>query len=137
MKNKKIFLVLSNFFIVLLVFLFLGNSVLAGKEKALTGMKTTAGTLYDVTSTDTPAVIIGKIIAAALSFLGVIFFILMIYGGFIWMTARGNDQEAQKAKDLITNAIIGLVIVLAAYAITLFVASSLGSGAATPVAPGP
>ena len=74
---------------------------------------------------------IGTIIKAALSFLGVIFLILMIYGGFLWMTAKGNEEEVTKAKNLINAAIIGLIIVVSAYAISYFVIKNL-SGAALP-----
>lgn len=68
---------------------------------------------------------IGKIVGAALAFVGVLFFILMIYGGVLWMTARGNEQQTQKAKDLIVSAIIGLVIVLSAYAVTAYIGGEL------------
>jgi hypothetical protein len=68
---------------------------------------------------------IGQIIGVLLSFVGTIFFILIIYGGFLWMTARGNEQDVTKAKDLITSAIIGLVIVLAAYVITTYIGTML------------
>lgn len=68
---------------------------------------------------------IGRIIGVALSFVGALFLLLMIYGGFTWMMARGNEAEVTKAKDLITAAVIGLVIVLAAYAITAFVGEQL------------
>ena len=71
---------------------------------------------------------IGKIIGLALSFVGLAFFVLMIYGGFIWMFARGNDQDVQKAKELIQAAIIGLIIVLSAYAITMFIGNALTGG---------
>lgn len=70
--------------------------------------------------------VIGKIIQATLSLLGIIFIILMIYGGGLWMTAKGNEQQVDKAKDLITAAIIGLVIVVAAYAISYFVIKTIG-----------
>ncbi len=63
---------------------------------------------------------IGSVIGIILSFVGVIFFILMIYAGLIWMTAQGNDQQIDKAKGLLINAIIGLIIVIAAYAIVAF-----------------
>jgi hypothetical protein len=69
---------------------------------------------------------IGLIISTALSFLGVIFLILMIYGGFLWMTAKGNEQQVEKAKTLITAAVIGLIIVISAYAISYFVIKNLG-----------
>jgi hypothetical protein len=68
---------------------------------------------------------IGKIIGAGLAFLGVIFLVLIIYSGFVWMLSRGNDQAVSKAKDTISAAIIGLVIVLAAYALTNFIGQAL------------
>ncbi len=68
---------------------------------------------------------LGKIIGAGLSLIGVLFLVLMIYGGFRWMIARGNDTEIEKAKHLIEAAIMGLIIVVAAYAITTFVGNIL------------
>lgn len=68
---------------------------------------------------------IGRIIGLVLSFIGLAFFVLMVYGGVIWMFARGNDQDVQKAKDLIQSAIIGLIIVLSAYAVTVFIGNAL------------
>ena len=50
----------------------------------------------------------------------------MVYGGYLWMTARGNEEEVTKAKNLIKAAIIGLIIVLAAYAISIFVIKLVG-----------
>lgn len=72
-----------------------------------------------------PAEIIGYIIGIFLGFLGVIFVVLMVYGGYLWMTSYGNSQKVDKAKDLIVNAVLGLVVVIAAYAITSFVIKSL------------
>jgi len=68
---------------------------------------------------------IGKVIGAILNFLGVIFLILMIYGGFMWMTAAGNEEQVGKAQKIITAAIIGLVIVASAYAITALVGTQI------------
>ena len=67
----------------------------------------------------------GKIIGVVLSFVGVIFLLLMIFAGLTWMTASGNQEKVTKAKDLMINATIGLVIVLAAYAITVFIGNRL------------
>ncbi|MCG2701066.1 hypothetical protein L6267_02785 [Candidatus Parcubacteria bacterium] len=78
---------------------------------------------------NTPALFIGAIIQTALTFLGVIFLILMIYGGYLWMTARGNEEQSGKAKNTIVAAIIGIVIVLSAYAISYLVIEKLGSKA--------
>lgn len=70
-----------------------------------------------------PSEYIGRVIKVLLSMVGVLLLLMLIYGGFIWMNARGNETEADKARKIIQNAIIGLVIVLAAYAITTFVTS--------------
>lgn len=69
--------------------------------------------------------IIGIVISAALGLLGVIFLVLIVYGGYIWMIARGDEAAVEKAKDTISRSIIGLIIVLAAYAITYFVIDKL------------
>lgn len=63
---------------------------------------------------------LGVAIKLVLSFLGVIFLGLTIFGGYKYMLARGNDQEVRKARDIIVQALIGLIIVLAAYAITVY-----------------
>ncbi len=63
---------------------------------------------------------LGFLIKKLLSFLAVIFLILIIYGGFLWMTARGNGDQVEKAKKIIINSVIGTIIVMLAYAITWF-----------------
>lgn len=68
---------------------------------------------------------LGTIIGIVLSFVGVIFLILMIFAGLTWMTAQGSQEKVGKAKDLMINAVIGLIIVMAAYAITAFVGDRL------------
>lgn len=65
--------------------------------------------------------IAGGVIKIFLSILGIIFIALMLYGGYLWMTAGGKEEQVTKAIDLIQDAVIGLVIVIAAYAITYFV----------------
>ena len=74
---------------------------------------------------------IGKVVGAVLSFLGVAFFVLIIYGGYTWMFSMGNEQTATKAKDIIIAAVIGLVIVLAAYAITSYIGTFVVPSATT------
>ena len=60
-----------------------------------------------------------------ISLLGIIFVVLMVYAGFLWMTARGEKDQVTKAKDIIRNSIIGLIIIMTAYAITGFVVSRI------------
>jgi hypothetical protein len=69
--------------------------------------------------------ITASVIRIALGFLATAFIILLIYGGYTWMMARGNEEEARKAMKIIQMAVIGLVIIVAAYSITHFVFSSL------------
>ncbi len=69
--------------------------------------------------------LIGDIVGVALSFVGAIFFLLILYAGFLWMTAFGAADKVDKAKSILEHAAVGLLIVLAAYAISRFVFSSL------------
>lgn len=68
---------------------------------------------------------IARIINVLLSVLGVIFFLLVLYGGFLWMTSAGNEEKVKKAKTILTDSVIGLIILLAAYAISRFVIEAL------------
>jgi amino acid transporter len=65
--------------------------------------------------------IIVDIIKIALSFLAIIFLILTVMAGYKWMTASGNEDKIKEAKAQLSHAIIGLLIVLAALAITEFI----------------
>lgn len=97
----------------------------------LTGLDETAGSIpafqNQVSSYDNNflATKTGQIIGIILSFVGVVFLILMIYAGILWMTARGNEQQVSKAKDLLINATIGMIIVFSAYALTTFLGAQL------------
>lgn len=74
------------------------------------------------------ATYLANIIKVFLTLLGVIFTILIIIGGYTWMTAGGSEDKVQKAKDTIQRSVIGFFIVLSAYAITYFVFKSIASG---------
>ncbi len=75
-------------------------------------------------SSDLPT-IIGGIINVVLGFLGIILLAYILFAGFLWMTAGGDKEKVTKAKEMIKNAIIGLIIVIAAFAISNFVLSSI------------
>ncbi len=80
--------------------------------------------------TDTDAyTVAGRVITAALGLVGISFFVLAVYAGFLWMLDRGNEEHAAKAKNILTAAIIGLVIVVAAYTISYFVSQVIEGGA--------
>lgn len=68
---------------------------------------------------------IANIIRIALGFLGVIAVVIILLGGFKYLTSQGNDQKTKDATKLIYSGIIGLVIVISAYAIASFVIDSI------------
>ncbi len=78
-------------------------------------------------SKDSAQVVIVRIINLALTFLGLIAVILILWGGFKWMTAGGNDENVDAAKKIIIAAVIGLAIIISAYAITNFFITSIKS----------
>ncbi len=77
-------------------------------------------------SDDLPGTV-ALIVRGVLSVLGTIFFCLTVYAGVIWMTAMGNSEAVEKSRSVLSAAVIGLAITLAAYAITVFVGSRLGT----------
>ena len=68
---------------------------------------------------------IGRIINMVLGFLGLIMLVLFIYAGLLWVTAGGNTDQVDKAKMYIKNAIIGMILALAAFIITAFVVTTV------------
>ena len=66
------------------------------------------------------AKVTGRIISAALSLLGGVFIILIVIGGYNWMTAEGKEEKVERAQNYIRRAIIGLIITLGAWAIWTF-----------------
>ncbi len=72
-----------------------------------------------------PRVVVASIIKLALSFLGIIAVILILIGGFKWMTAGGNEEQVGDAKKWIYSGVIGILIILSAYALANFVITQL------------
>lgn len=70
--------------------------------------------------------VVGQAIRAALTLLGIIFLVLMVYAGYLWMTARGKEEQVTKARQIIIGSVIGLVVVVSAYAITAFITGQFG-----------
>lgn len=71
---------------------------------------------------------IGSIIRAFMGLLGIIAVLLILYGGFKWMTAQGNEEAVNEAKKIIISGVIGLIIILSAYAIASFVINAIVNG---------
>lgn len=90
---------------------------------AQTGLDT-VGTTAGLSAQD-PTIIVARIIRGFLGVLGIIATVIILYAGFVWMTAGGSQERVDRAKRLLINAVIGLVIIMGSFAITQFVLQSL------------
>lgn len=122
-------------FVSLCLFLFSTTEVKA-QDLGWGKVDTAAGhAKYDTATETTFSANIGFLIQVILSMLGVIFLVLMAYAGYTWLMARGEEAEVEKAQKIIVAAVIGLVIVVAAYSITTFVVPKIlkkaGEGGST------
>lgn len=122
MKNAKK-QVLSSIFLTVFGLLALGAALPAQADQSLIDTQiglNTAGQVYSNSAPVDIRITIAKIINIVLGFLGIIFVGLTIFAGFQYMTAGGNKEKTEKALGLIKNAVIGVVIILMAWAITRF-----------------
>ena len=68
------------------------------------------------------------IMNASLAGIGIVFFIYLFYGGYVLMTARGNEEKVERAKNVIITTIMGIIIVVLAYLITAYVFDKITEG---------
>ncbi len=133
---------MKRFFYFLVLAIVFGGVILASQAQAQGGVRSeieqqmgAAGgsSGAGLTSTD-PRVIVTSVIIGLLSLVGIVILGFMVYAGFLWMTAGGNDEQITTAKSIIRNATIGLIIVLSAYSITWFIVRvALGDYSGRPV----
>ncbi|MFA6171034.1 MAG: Ig-like domain-containing protein [Patescibacteria group bacterium] len=117
MKNK----IIKNLFVLALAVLFLGAAHFA---LAQTDLGLNAAEQIGLSNTS-PKTLIVNIVRVMLGFLALIMIIIIMYGGWLWMTAGGEAEKVDKAKKLIRNAVIGLIILLSAFAIVSFIITKL------------
>ena len=115
MKKQKKIIIGGIFFSLLMVLL---NSVVAKADEY--GLDLAAGVAELPKVSNLPAYI-GGAIGVFLSIISAIFFVLTLYAGIRWMIEPGNEEEETKAKDTIIGATIGMVIVMASFALTNFI----------------
>ena len=121
---KQIFIILVLVFILILpYFVFAANGATDNPDTILGKLKIIGGAGgYETPDSETQfSEILGLVVSGFLSLLGIIFIGEIIYAGYNWMTARGEEQKVEKAHETIRRAIIGLVVVVGAYAIWKFV----------------
>ena len=97
----------------------LASGLLNSIEKKL--LKTGEAAEYTPVHGSNYAIIIGRILKGLFGLLGSIFILLIIYGGYLWMTAGGNEEQITRAKKIITGAVIGLVIVAAFFIFNILI----------------
>ena len=67
-----------------------------------------------------------NILNASLSLVFLVVLGLLIYGGYFWMTSMGNDEKIKKSKQILTSAIVGLIVVLLSISIVNFISEAIG-----------
>ena len=72
-----------------------------------------------------PREMAARVVNIMLGFIGIIAVIIILLGGFKWMTAAGNEDQISSGNKIMGAGLVGLVIVLAAYAIAAFVVNQL------------
>jgi len=132
--RAKSFLFLCLGFLIIGGLFFVGEEVFADSavdrlRNGAKGLAVGANLGINGSSPDTTVALptlVGRIIGNILSLLGIIFFILTLYAGLLWMFSRGDESKAAKAADIIKGAIVGLIVVLGSYALTNLVFDIVG-----------
>jgi hypothetical protein len=115
----------KNFFLAVLLtilispaLIFAGNNQAIAQNSLLENMESVReGSGFEGANETSVSSIAGTIVNITLGFLGIIFVCLIIYAGFTWMTAQGDESKVEKAKNIIKNCIIGLIVLTSAWAI--------------------
>lgn len=146
MKNKKMWsikFILSSF-VLIICFMLSFVLVNAQQQDIKSNLKLFGNQSYGTSAATNPIIVAARIINAGLGVLGILMVIYFVYGGVMWMTAGGESNKIDTAKGSIRSAIIGLIIVVLAFAIASFVTNALtkstGQNSGTkeqPVYPGP
>lgn len=120
--TKTMFLAIAS------MFLLVGLPVVSQAQITVdqTGLREAAANAYgSADAMDIGTYIGSNIIQPALGLVGLILLLLVLYAGFLWMTAAGNPDQVKKAKSILVNSVIGMVIIVSAYVITSAIMSEL------------
>ncbi|HPS40560.1 MAG TPA: hypothetical protein PLQ50_00980 [Candidatus Woesebacteria bacterium] len=80
----------------------------------------------DVATIQGVGCLVANVLSVILSVLGVVGFIMIIYAGFNLLLNGGNSQATKKSKDIVTYAIIGIVLALCSFIIVNLIAEFTG-----------
>jgi cbb3-type cytochrome oxidase subunit 3 len=122
-KKNLLTLIIAAFFF---SWFFIGESALAqGLKDAGNNLEGISGAGGVTLSSDVEGMA-NRVVRSIFYLLGTIFLILVIYGGIVWMKAAGRDEEVARAKRIVSTSVIGIIVLMMSYAITIFVMSRLG-----------
>lgn len=121
MNFKKVF---STFFLGILLFFITVAPVLAQPSSIMEGLEYVEP--LELADADPREAVI-SLISLLMTFLGIIAVIIILYGGFVWLTAAGNEDRVSTAKKIIVAGVIGLIIILAAFLIVNFVVTEVST----------
>ncbi|MBI2427132.1 MAG: hypothetical protein HYV34_04770, partial [Candidatus Kerfeldbacteria bacterium] len=76
--------------------------------------------------------VVMRILQWVLGLMALVAVIFIIYGGIVWMTSQGSEDKIERAKKIIINAVVGLVVVLLSWAIVFFVNGVLNNVTSPP-----
>lgn len=127
--------------LIILIFGFLGVIIAANFALAADfGFNEVSNGLSGSLAITDPRMVVGRVIQIILSFLGAIAVLLVMYAGFLWMTSDGDEEKITRAKGILRNAVIGLVIILSSWAIATFVlfqlVNAIGGGGSNNISGG-
>ncbi len=97
------------------------NSLYGGLLKSIKGTAEKSKVYDTRDDADTLGNTISKVTSAFIGFLGVIATFLIIYAGYLWMTAGGDDSKIEKSKNIIKQVIVGFIVLSLAYGIIAYV----------------
>lgn len=99
-----------------------GQKIIASAIDTVTSNLNTAGEAAGFSEQVSALNLIPPAINVVLGLLGIITLFLTVYSGFLYLTSQGNKDAVEKAKKILTYSIIGLVVIIASFAIanTLF-----------------
>lgn len=116
---------IKNFKLLLLLLFLIPTNVFAYNFENSTGLGTTVeGTGHKEINVQGDTAVFNII----MPLIGIAYLILMMYAGYLWMSAQGNEEQLKKAKGIIVTSTIGLLIALSSYAIAYYVVSNLQYG---------
>ena len=130
--NKKLIKIIAATFFLAMFFIvnsanasFLQNNV---KTTIDNYAKISGNAGYETGNSNNIFNLVQTVINVFLSIIGVLLLVYILYAGYNWMTAQGEEEKVTKAKETIQRAIVGVIIIIAAYAISMFVMSRLEKG---------